>query len=81
MVGPRKEALAAVDNAHCVACMRCIDSCDDDAMLARLREEPLVVGFDGGGVDQLDVLAVGHAAGAPAPSRSWPCSPASSRVA
>jgi Fe-S-cluster-containing hydrogenase component 2 len=41
MVGPRKEALAVVDNSRCIACFRCIDACDDDAMFPRLREEPL----------------------------------------
>lgn len=43
MVGPKQSALAVVDNDRCIACFRCIDSCDDDAMLARERDEPMLI--------------------------------------
>jgi ferredoxin/bacterioferritin-associated ferredoxin len=46
MVGPKKEALAVVDNGRCVACMRCIDVCDDDALLAHPRADPVEAGTD-----------------------------------
>lgn len=63
MTGPRKAALAVVDNSRCIACMRCIDSCDDDAMLARRRDEPLVLGVSTDGVDRDAIRAICHAAG------------------
>jgi ferredoxin/bacterioferritin-associated ferredoxin len=46
MIGPKKDALAVVDNALCIACSRCIDVCDDDAMLLVERDEPQSVGFE-----------------------------------
>jgi ferredoxin/bacterioferritin-associated ferredoxin len=56
MVGPKTKALAVVNNDACIACFRCIDSCDDDAMLARERDEPIEVGFD---MSDSDLEAVG----------------------
>jgi len=43
MEGERREALARVNPDACIACMRCIDSCDDDAMLVIERENPIVI--------------------------------------
>lgn len=63
MVGPKKEALAVVDNSRCIACSRCIDVCDDDAMLLVEREEPLVVGFDVSGSDSRAITALCRDAG------------------
>jgi len=51
MEGPQQSALAIVNNDRCIACMRCIDACDDDAMLAVERDEPLEVGIDVEAVD------------------------------
>jgi polyferredoxin len=51
MVGPKTEALAVVDNDKCIACMRCIDSCDDDALRTLSRDEPILQEFDASGVD------------------------------
>lgn len=51
MVGPKNKALAVVDNDKCIACMRCIDSCDDDALRTINRDEPIVQEFDPAGVD------------------------------
>jgi ferredoxin/bacterioferritin-associated ferredoxin len=62
MVGPRKEALAVVDNSRCIACMRCIDSCDDDAMFARERAEPFEIGFDLSSADPVAVRDLCRAA-------------------
>lgn len=58
MIGPRKSALAVVDNSRCIACTRCIDVCDDDAMLLVERAEPVVVGFDASGSDPVAVAAL-----------------------
>lgn len=55
MVGPKTAALAVVDNGKCIACMRCIDSCDDDALRTINRGEPVVNELDG---SQLDHEAV-----------------------
>lgn len=44
--GPKSSAIAVVDNAKCIACFRCVDICDDDALLAPERKEPMVVGTD-----------------------------------
>jgi ferredoxin/bacterioferritin-associated ferredoxin len=44
MVGPRRQALAVVDNDACISCFRCIDVCPDDAMLPVERAEPRRVG-------------------------------------
>lgn len=63
MVGPKKHALAVVDNSRCIACERCIDSCDDEAMLLVERAEPLVVGFDASGTSKEAIKAVCDAAG------------------
>lgn len=46
MVGPKTSAIAVVDNDACIACNRCIDSCDDDALLLVERDEPIEVGLD-----------------------------------
>ncbi len=46
MVGPKTEAIAVVDNDRCIACNRCIDSCDDDALLLVERDESIEVGMD-----------------------------------
>lgn len=46
MVGPSHEALAVVAADQCIACMRCLDSCDDDAMLVVERAEPIELGLD-----------------------------------
>lgn len=51
MVGPKTKALAVVDNDKCIACIRCIDSCDDDALRTINRDEPIVQDFDPSGVD------------------------------
>ena len=55
MTGPRKSALAVVDNDRCIACTRCIDVCDDDAMLLVERAEPITVGFDTTAIDPIAV--------------------------
>ena len=53
MVGPKRtEAIAVVDNSRCVACMRCIDVCDDDALLAHPRDHPVDAGIDFSGTDR-----------------------------
>lgn len=54
--GLREDALAVVDNDACIACFRCIDSCDDDAMLAVDRDEPLVIEGATDGADPEAVL-------------------------
>jgi ferredoxin len=58
MIGPNKQALAVVDNSRCIACARCIDSCDDDAMLLVDRAAPLVVGFDSSGTSKEAIKAL-----------------------
>ena len=58
MVGPRKSALAVVDNDRCIACTRCIDVCDDDAMLLVERAEPITVGFDATDIDPAAAAAL-----------------------
>jgi ferredoxin len=63
MIGPKKQALAVVDNSRCIACARCIDSCDDDAMLLVDRAVPLVVGFDSSGTSKEAIKALCDAAG------------------
>lgn len=56
MVGPKSAAIAVVDNDKCVACFRCVDICDDDALLAPERTTPISFGTDPASVDQV-VLA------------------------
>ena len=51
MVGPKTAALAVVDNDKCIACVRCIDSCDDDALRTINRDEPMVNEIDGSRID------------------------------
>lgn len=46
MQGPKSSAIAVVNNDKCIACMRCVDICDDDALLAPERAEPMMVGTD-----------------------------------
>jgi bacterioferritin-associated ferredoxin len=46
MVGPKSSALAVVDNDKCIACFRCVDVCDDDAMLAPRRDTPKIFATD-----------------------------------
>lgn len=46
MVGPKSSAIAVVDNSKCIACQRCIDICDDDALLMPERAVPMTVGTD-----------------------------------
>lgn len=58
MVGPKSSALAVVDNSKCVACFRCIDICNDDALLAPRREVPIEFGTDPDSVDQAALLAL-----------------------
>jgi bacterioferritin-associated ferredoxin/ferredoxin len=52
MEGPKSSALAVVDNSKCVACFRCVDICNDDALLAPRREESIEFGTDPESVDQ-----------------------------
>ncbi|MBV9509459.1 MAG: 4Fe-4S binding protein [Caulobacteraceae bacterium] len=53
MVGPKSSALAVVDNSKCVACFRCIDICEDDALLSHERKAPVKFGIDPASVDQV----------------------------
>lgn len=52
MEGPKSAAIAVVDNTKCVSCLRCIDICDDDALLSLDRQEPVKFGIDPASVDQ-----------------------------
>ncbi|SHN15503.1 4Fe-4S binding protein [Cryptosporangium aurantiacum] len=63
MVGPRREALAVVDNDSCISCFRCIDVCPDDAMLAVERDEPRKVGTSARSVDPTELNALCEKAG------------------
>jgi ferredoxin len=63
MVGPKQSALAVVDNDSCIACSRCIDSCDDDAMLARERDEPMLVQTEVEPALEADVAGLCRSAG------------------
>ncbi len=62
MVGPKTAALAVVDNDKCIACVRCIDSCDDDALNTINRDEPIVQEFDPTDVDSEAVKELCRAA-------------------
>ncbi len=82
MVGPKKQALAVVDNSRCIACARCIDSCDDDAMLLVDRAEPLVVGFDSSRTSKEAIKALCDTAGIdPKQSVCWCSGSAATEVA
>lgn len=63
MVGDRKSALAVVNSDACIACMRCIDSCDDDAMRVVERADPIVIDGATEGADPRAVLDLCRAAG------------------
>ncbi|ROO87955.1 4Fe-4S dicluster protein [Actinocorallia herbida] len=63
MVGPRKEEIAVVDNDKCIACFRCVDVCDDDAMLIAEREVPRKVRTSPRSVDPAELNALCEAAG------------------
>lgn len=63
MVGPRKGALAVVDEAACIACFRCIDVCDDDAITIIELGEPNVVGTRAKDFDPAVVNALCEKAG------------------
>jgi ferredoxin len=63
MVGEKRKALAVVDADACIACMRCIDSCDDDAMVIVERDEPVVIEHPTDGADPDAVLDLCRAAG------------------
>jgi ferredoxin/bacterioferritin-associated ferredoxin len=56
--GPKSSAIAVVDNSKCIACFRCIDICDDDALLAPERAEPIFVGTDVKLVDPAAIAAL-----------------------
>jgi ferredoxin len=55
MVGPRKGALAVVNEPTCIACFRCIDVCDDDAITIAELDEPNVVGTKARDFDPAEV--------------------------
>lgn len=55
MVGPRKEAIAVVENPSCIACFRCIDVCDDDAIAIAERDQPYLVGTKAKDFDPVEV--------------------------
>lgn len=64
MVGPtKKDAVAVVDNSRCVACNRCIDVCDDDALLAHRREDAYEAGTDFVAADRSATIGLCRAAG------------------
>lgn len=79
MVGPKTEALAVVDNDKCIACMRCIDSCDDDALLLNRREEPIEFDYDAADVDPQDVLAICQSADIAPGMLACPCASVSAQ--
>lgn len=43
---------AYVDEDKCVACLKCVDACPENAVTLTLRSEPLVLGIDPSTVDQ-----------------------------
>jgi Fe-S-cluster-containing hydrogenase component 2 len=43
---------ARVDKERCVACMKCLDACPENAVTLTLRPEPLTIGIDPSTVDQ-----------------------------
>jgi len=63
MVGPRKEALAVVEEPSCIACFRCIDVCDDDAITIAELDEPRVVGTRAKDFDPAEVNGLCERAG------------------
>jgi Fe-S-cluster-containing hydrogenase component 2 len=63
MVGPRRQALAVVDNDACISCFRCIDVCPDDAMLPVERAEPRRVGTRAKLADPAALAQLCHDAG------------------
>jgi ferredoxin/bacterioferritin-associated ferredoxin len=63
MVGPRKGAIAVVDNDACIACFRCIDVCPDDAMLSVERAEPVRIGTKARDADPVALREVCEKAG------------------
>lgn len=63
MVGPRKKALAAVDESACIACFRCIDSCDDDAITITELDKPRRIGTSTKTVDPVALNDLCDAAG------------------
>ena len=63
MIGPRKEAIAVIDEPACIACFRCIDVCDDDAINIIELDEPHTVGTRAKDFDQNEVNGLCERAG------------------
>jgi ferredoxin len=74
MVGPRKEALAVVDEPACIACFRCIDVCDDDAITIAELDEPRVVATRAKDFDAAEVNGLCREAGLDADQMACLCS-------
>ncbi|MGI9164620.1 MAG: 4Fe-4S dicluster domain-containing protein [Mycobacterium sp.] len=74
MVGPRKTALAVVEEAGCIACFRCIDVCDDDAITIAELPEPRRIGTPAKNFDPAEIRELCDIAGLDADHMACLCS-------